>query len=109
MRAWFRLIAILLAVTGFQTGPANPAHARALPPDIPCHSGHDDTKHPPATGRDPQLLGCCLACFVAPIPPLSQPAPSPAIRIAPVVYWTGAPVLTGRAILPEPAPPRTAI
>jgi hypothetical protein len=71
------------------------------------HSGHGSPDDHPGTKPD-GCLKCCLgACLLG--VSLSAPgnvAAAPGFDVAAILYWSGPAVLRGRAIKPDPAPPR---
>ena len=72
-------------------------------------SGHGPSHYPNGSGKTAgECLKCCLgACLVAPC------LPDPTVGVSelafvgtPVLYWAVLPAIAGRAIAPDPGPPK---
>lgn len=97
-----RLLSLLATVMLVAAPLAPPAMAMPMDccPDAPCHD-HQTPRHP-SKATCPQV--CAVGCVVVPAP--AEAATRPATFDNAPLQPATAPRLIGRAITPEPPPPR---
>ena|SRR6266498_4096433 len=116
MKLIHRMFALLIAATyigatvAAAASPVGscPALDGAAPFAHHHHSGHHPHHHGSSEKTAGECLKCCLgACLVAPC------LLGPTIGVSglafvgtPVLYWAVSPAISGRAIAPDPGPPR---
>src|SRR5436190_6114254 len=116
MRVMLRrpLFAFLVAITYFavsviavETPVASCAAPESTPPATHTHHDHGHQHHHGSQSGS-ECLKCCLGtCLVAScLPGPTAGVPELAFVGTPVLYWAVSPAISGRAIAPDPGPPK---
>src|SRR5438046_2447192 len=110
-----RIFALLIAAAYFGAAALAAASPIGSCPELkdasPAAHHHHGGKHHQPHDKSGKTAGECLKCCVGAclvVAPLPTPNAGfgPAFEGTPVLYWAGTPAISGRALTPDPGPPR---